>query len=92
MLYFKGYKVPYKTFLTGNELNILNACEWMVKTESTLRVTAAVWNYSTTTFWRRIHNDYKELCPDLYEKVNKQIIKNIHHKRNRRSLKWRQKK
>lgn len=77
MLTFKGFEIVDRYALNEEELHVLYACEWMVDNKSTIRVTAEKWNYSSTTFWRRIHKECKELSPDLYRCVVKQIQKNL---------------
>lgn len=77
MLYYQGYEIPERDYLTTEEIHALYACHWMVDNRSTIRETAANCEYSTTTFWRRIHNECKQLSPELYRCVVRQIKKNL---------------
>lgn len=70
MLFFKDYEIDnLRDALNEEELHVLYACVWMVDNRASIRVTAKHWDYSVTTLWRRIHNECKELCPDLYKRV-----------------------
>lgn len=77
MLTFKGFEIVNRYPLNEEELHVLYACEWMVYNKSTIRVTAEKWDYSATTFWRRIHKECKELSPDLYKRVCHQMRVNL---------------
>lgn len=63
--------------LEEEEMHVLRACIWMVDNKTTIRETAKNWEYSPTTFWRRIHKECKELSPDLYSRVCHQILINL---------------
>lgn len=54
MLYYQGYEIPEKDYLSSEEKHVLYACHWMVDNCSTIRKTAINCGYSATTFWRRI--------------------------------------
>lgn len=77
MLYYHNYKIPEKDFLSDEEIHVLYACRWMVDNRSTIRETAENCGYSSTTFWRRIHNECRQLSPELYRCVVWQIEKNL---------------
>lgn len=71
-------------FLTLEESDILFACYWMVEHDATIRQTAKARGFSTTTLWRRIHKNCKEICPGMYSKVLDQIERNKKKPRTRR--------
>ena len=77
MLYYQKYEIPEKDCLSSEEMHVLYACHWMVDNHSTIRETAVHCEYSATTFWRRIHNECRQLSPELYRWVVKQIQKNL---------------
>ena len=77
MIYYQNYEIPEKDFLSNEELHVLYACCWMVDNRSTIRETAANCGYSRSTFWRRIHNECRQLSPELYRCVVRQMQKNL---------------
>ena len=77
MIYYQNYEIPEKDFLSNEELHVLYACCWMVDNRSTIRETAEICGYSRSTFWRRIHNECRELSPELYRCVVRQMEKNL---------------
>lgn len=78
MLYYKGYELAEEYWCVNQEeLHVLYACHWMVDNRSTIRETARNCEYSTTTFWRRIHKECRELSPELYRCVVKQMKVNM---------------
>lgn len=78
MLYYQGYEIAEEySYLEKEELHVLYACCWMVDNRSTIRETAINCEYSTTTFWRRVHNECRQLSPELYRCVMRQIQKNL---------------
>lgn len=78
MLYYQGYEIPEEySYLEEEELHVLYACYWMVNNRSTIRETAVNCGYSATTFWRRIHKECKQLSPELYRCVVRQMKKNL---------------
>ena len=77
MLYYQKYEIPEKDCLSSEEMHVLYACHWMVDNHSTIRETAVHCEYSATTFWIRIHNECRQLSPELYRCVVKQIQKNL---------------
>lgn len=77
MLYYQNYEVPEKDRLSNEENYVLYACHWMVDNRSTIRETAVKYGYSATTFWRRIHNECRQLSPELYRCVVRQMQKNL---------------
>lgn len=77
MLYYQNYEIPEKDCLSSEERHVLCACCWMVDNHSTIRETAEKYRYSATTFWRRIHNECRQLSPELYRRVMKQMQKNL---------------
>lgn len=78
MLYYQGYEISEEySYLEEEELHVLYACYWMVNNRSTIRETAVNCGYSATTFWRRIHKECKQLSPELYRCVVRQMKKNL---------------
>ena len=77
MIYYQNYEIPEKDFLSNEELHVLYACCWMVDNRSTIRETAVNCGYSRSTLWRRIHNECRQLSPELYRCVVRQIQKNL---------------
>ena len=77
MIYYQKYEIPEKDFLSNEELHVLYACCWMVDNRSTIRETAVNFGYSRSTFWRRIHNECRQLSPELYRCVVRQMQKNL---------------
>ena len=77
MLYYQNYEIPEKDYLSSEEKHVLYACCWMVDNCSTIRETAVNCEYSATTFWRRIHNECRQLSPKLYRCVVRQMKKNL---------------
>ena len=77
MIYYQNYEIPEKDYLSNEELHVLYACCWMVDNRSTIRETAVNCGYSRSTFWRRIHNECRQLSPELYRCVVRQMQKNL---------------
>lgn len=77
MLYYQNYEIPKKDCLSSEEMHVLYACHWMVDNHSTIRETAIHCEYSATTFWRRIHNECRQLSPKLYRCVVRQMKNNL---------------
>ena len=77
MIYYQNYEIPEKDYLSNEELHVLYACCWMVDNRSTIRETAVNCDYSRSTLWRRIHNECRQLSPELYRCVMKQMQKNL---------------
>ena len=77
MLYYQNYEIPEKDYLSSEEKHVLYACCWMVDNQSTIRETAVNCEYSVTTLWRRIHNEGRQLSPELYRCVVRQMQKNL---------------
>lgn len=78
MLYYQGHKITGKYgYLEEEEEHVLYACCWMVDNNSTIREAAMHCEYSATTFWRRIHNECRQLSPELYGCVMRQMQKNL---------------
>lgn len=77
MLYYQCYEIAEKDRLSNEEKYVLCACCWMVDNRSTIRETAVKYGYSATTFWRRIHNECRQLSPELYRCVVRQMQKNL---------------
>ena len=77
MIYYQTYDIPEKDFLSNEELHVLYACCWMVDNRSTIRETAVNCGYSRSTLWRRIHNECRQLSPELYRCVVRQMQKNL---------------
>ena len=77
MLYYQNYEIPEKDYLSSEELHVLYACCWMVDNRSTIRETAVNCDYSRSTLWRRIHNECRQLSPELYRSVVRQMQKNL---------------
>ena len=77
MLYYQNYEIPEKDYLSNEELHVLYACCWMVDNCSTIRETAENCDYSRSTLWRRIHNECRQLSPELYRCVVRQMQKNL---------------
>lgn len=76
-MFYYNYEISEEyTYLKEEELHVLYACHWLVKNKSTIRETAANCEYSVTTLWRRIHNECRNLSPELYACVEKQLKKN----------------
>lgn len=80
----ESYEIPNRTSLKYEEVVLMEACAWLVKNEETIEITSKKFNYSATTFWRRIHCELYDLSPGLYVKVLKQFEKNLKHHRKRR--------
>ena len=78
MFYYRGYKITkdYNN-LVEEELHVLYACRWLILNHATIRETALNCKYSATTFWRRIHNECRQLSPELYKYVVIQMQKNL---------------
>lgn len=75
--YYRRWFINKKyTSLTGEQIRTLDACIYYSQ-GSTIRDTAQRYGISSTSFWRRIHNDCKEISPALYEEVKEQIKKNL---------------
>lgn len=69
------------------EMGVICTCCWMVNNKETIRGTADHWVISSTTFWRRIHKECKDLSPDLYKAVCNQMAFNLkHHHRQKRHI------
>jgi len=84
MLYWEGYRLAKKyNYINEEQMHVLYACYWMVNNDMSIRETAARWEYTYTTLWRRIHKECKELSPDLYGCVLEQIQRNL-EKRGKR--------
>ena len=77
MFYYQNYEIPEKDYLSNEELHVLYACCWMVDNRSTIRETAVNCDYSRSTLWRRIHNECRQLSPELYRCVVRQMQKNL---------------
>lgn len=80
MFYYRGYEIAEEyrySYLEEEEEHVLYACHWMVDNRSTIRETAVNCGYSATTFWRRIHNECRQLSPELYRCVVRQMQKNL---------------
>ena len=78
MLYYQGYEIAEEySYLEEEELHVLYACHWMVDNRSTIRETAVKYGSSATTFWRRIHNECRQLSPELYRCVVRQMKNNL---------------
>lgn len=77
MLYYQNYEIPKKDCLSSEEMHVLYACHWMVDNHSTIRETAIHCEYSATTFWRRIHNECRQLSPELYRCVVRRMKNNL---------------
>ena len=77
MIYYQNYEIPEKDQLSNEELHVLYACCWMVDNRSTIRETAVNCEYSRSTLWRRIHNECRQLSPELYRCVVRQMQKNL---------------
>ena len=77
MIYYQNYEIPEKDYLSNEELHVLYACCWMVDNRSTIRETAVNCDYSRSTLWRRIHNECRQLSPELYRCVVRQMQKNL---------------
>lgn len=78
--FYKGWEVSdlYKTkSLNERQMNILDACIYYSEEGSTIRDAAPKFGLSSTSFWRGIHNECKEISPELYEEVKKQIKRNL---------------
>lgn len=88
MLYYQGYEIAEEySYLEEEELHVLYACHWMVDNRSTIRETAANCEYSATTFWRRIHNECRQLSPELYRCVVKQMHANLLFPKRKKKIK-----
>lgn len=75
--YYEGYEITVPKYeLNKEETHVLEACVWLVDNRTTIRQTAINMEYSPTTFWRRIHNRCKELSPELYKVVCRQLKEN----------------
>lgn len=84
-LYYEGYMISDQfNYLNEKQINILSACVWMVDNKQTIRTTAKKFQYSTTTFWRRIHNECRILSPELYDVVKNQMKKNLIKRKRRK--------
>lgn len=77
MLYYQNYEIPEKDCLSSEEMHVLYACHWLVDNHSTIRETAIHCKYASTTFWRRIHNECRQLSPELYRCVVRQMKNNL---------------
>lgn len=78
MLYYQGYKIAGKYgYLEEKEEHVLYACCWLVDNHSTIREAAINCDYSATTLWRRIHNECRQLSPELYGRVVMQMQRNL---------------
>lgn len=78
LLEYDGYKLSTNWYnMSDDEKTVIVACVCMVRYKLTIRTTAMMFSYATTTFWKRIHNECKELSPDLYRCVVKQMKKNL---------------
>lgn len=80
MFYYRGYELAEEyrySYLEEEELHVLYACHWMVDNRSTICETAVNCGYSATTFWRRIHNECRQLSPELYGCVVRQMQRNL---------------
>ena len=77
MIYYQNYEIPERDYLSNEELHVLYACCWMVDNRSTIRETAVNCEYSRSTLWRRIHNECRQLSPELYRCVVRQMQKNL---------------
>lgn len=64
MLYYQNYEIPEKDCLSSEEMHVLYACHWMVDNHSTIRETAE-------------KCECRQLSPELYRCVIKQIQKNL---------------
>lgn len=85
---FEGYELSKAYFdLTKEEIHVLSACYWMVDNRATIRETAENCEYSSTTFWRRIHNECKQLSPELYKLVVKQMHANLLFPKRKKKVK-----
>lgn len=75
---YDGYELNTNWYdMEDKEQDAIVACSWMVKNRSTIRETASIFSYAPTTFWRRIHNECRQLSPELYGRVVKQMKKNL---------------
>lgn len=73
----KSYKISEDYLYIGDEdMRVLCACSWLVDNHATIKETANQWGFSSTTLWRRIHNNCKELSSELYEDVVKKLKEN----------------
>lgn len=79
-LYYKGWEISQEYCeLNSQQINILDACVYMVEHSATLRETAEICDFSLTGLWRRIHNECSILSPGLYLRVKKQMKNNLQH-------------
>lgn len=78
----RGFKITKSRHeMSAEEVKALYACDHMVHNHLTLAETAKDCGYSTTTFWRRVHNECKELAPGLYKDVCHQMKLNLARRR-----------
>lgn len=78
ILYYENYQISEEFyFLDDYQKKVLMACCYMVDNKTTLRITAENCGYSTTTLWRRIHKECKQISPELYKCVCNRMRLNL---------------
>lgn len=82
MFDYYGYSLDSKSRseLSSDELNLLDACIWMIENKSSLRDTAKNWDFSKSYLHNHIHNDVSSLSPDMYVSVKKRLKINFSHR------------
>ena len=82
MVDYCGYSLDSKSRaeLNSSELNLLDACIWLVENKSSLRDTGKNWSFSKSYLHRRVHSDVKSLSPDLYSAVKRRLKINSSHR------------
>ena len=76
-MYFKSYKISEDyQYVSNEDMRILYACDWLVEQQTSIRKAAKYWGFSKSTLWRKIHKNCKDLSPELYKQVVKQLEEN----------------
>ena len=81
MNYYRNYQLDSLTEfdLSQADMNLLDACIWMVDNRATIRCTASNCGFTRSTLHRLIHTRLKNLSFELYQCVMRVINNNLHH-------------
>lgn len=82
MFDYEGYSLDDNSRydLTEVDVQLLNACIWLVDNRSSIRVTAKNFGVSKSSLHRGIHNRLSKLSNELYKCVDKQMSINFAHR------------
>lgn len=87
---YGGYEITKLNFLLDEEeIKCIEACIFMVENKTSIRATAKNCCYRKSTFHRRIHSMCRDLSPELYEVVKRQMKENLKKRGCRRNWKKR---